>query len=411
MKYAVALEGGGAKGAYHAGALKALKTLGIEVEAITGTSIGSINGAYYIQEGVEKLVEFWEHISPEQLIPDMYPAIREALVSGSITDYRAMLKEIRSTISDGGLDLRNFKQTLYELIDEKKLRQKQVDFGLVTYSLTDLKALQLMIDDIDEGKLIEYLIASSYLPVFKREKLSGKSFLDGAFYDNLPVNLLVEHGYRNIITIELLGIGLKKKNKDKDVNIIPIRPTDETGGIIDFKPGLSHKNIQMGYLDTMRVFKSWYGRWYYLEDIWSPERAYTFIDALSEEQVKGLADVLYIDPIPYKRCLYEKIVPRLMELLDIPDFADYNMILLYILEYLGKKLAIDRYQVMTMTQLIDKVKAKLFETSEERIDWNESLVRLMQTTKLYTHTFKDKVIISCAQMIITGDSKGGNHGL
>ncbi|MBN2794372.1 MAG: patatin-like phospholipase family protein [Clostridia bacterium] len=411
MKYAIALEGGGAKGAYHAGALKALKELGIEIEAVTGTSIGSINGAFFIQEGVEPLIEFWENITPERLIPDKYPILKEALVSGTVNDYRKFLKEIRGTISDRGLDLTNFKQTLYEFIDEKTIREKSINFGLVTYSLTDLKAEELILKDIPEGKLIEYLIASSYLPVFKRERISGKAFLDGAFYDNLPVNLLIENGYKKIIAIELLGIGLKKKVKSDDVEIINIKPSDDTGGIVDFREGLSHKNILMGYYDTMRIFKLLYGKWYYLTDMWSPKKAYDFIDHLTEEQVHGLADVLYLDRIPYKRCLFERIVPGMMKLLDIPEQADYNMILLYILEYLGKKLEVERYQMLTMDQLIDLIKDQLYQTSQETIDWRESLVKLMQTTNIYSSTFKDKVILACAQIIITGKNEGGPDGL
>lgn len=411
MTYAVALEGGGAKGAYHAGALKALKELEIQVEAVTGTSIGSINGAYYIQEGVDALLDFWENITPERLIPSQYPTLKDALVSGTINDYKKFLKEIRNTISDRGLDLSQFKQTLYEFIDEDRIRNQSLDFGLVTYSLTDLKAEEKMLEDIPQGKLIEYLIASSYLPVFKREKLAGKAFLDGAFYDNLPVNLLIDHGYKNIITIELLGIGLKKKAKSDDVNIISIKPSDDTGGIVDFREGLSHKNIQMGYFDTMRVFKELYGHWYYLTDMWSPTDAYNFIDHLTEKQVHGLAEVLYIDKIPYKRCLFEKIVPRMMKLLDVPEQADYNMILLYILEYLGQKLEVERYQWLTMDLLIEQVKEALIKTSREKIDWHESLVKLMKTTNIYSNTFKDKVILACAQIIITGNNKGGPDGL
>ena len=41
----VALEGGGARGAYHIGALKALRKCGIYPRAYVGTSIGSVNAA------------------------------------------------------------------------------------------------------------------------------------------------------------------------------------------------------------------------------------------------------------------------------------------------------------------------------------------------------------------------------
>lgn len=166
----------------------------------------------------------------------------------------------------------------------------------------------------------------------------------------------------------------------------------------------------MGYYDTLRVFNNLYGQYFYLEDMWSPKKAYKFIDNLSEVQVKGLAEVLHISPLPYKRCLYEKIIPGLMAILKIPDLADYNMILLYILEYLGKMLEINRYQLFDMSTLIDLVREKLHERSDETVDWYQPLVQLMKTTKLYTHTFKDEVIIGCAQIIITGN-KGGNNGL
>ena len=39
------LEGGGAKGAYHIGAYRALSELGIQIDGVVGTSIGAINAA------------------------------------------------------------------------------------------------------------------------------------------------------------------------------------------------------------------------------------------------------------------------------------------------------------------------------------------------------------------------------
>lgn len=47
MKLGVVLSGGGAKGAYEAGFLKALNEFNIQPDAIAGTSIGALNGAIY----------------------------------------------------------------------------------------------------------------------------------------------------------------------------------------------------------------------------------------------------------------------------------------------------------------------------------------------------------------------------
>ena len=59
-KYAVALAGGGSKGIYQVGAWKALKELGIEFEAVTGTSIGAVNGSFMVQGDITKAENMWK---------------------------------------------------------------------------------------------------------------------------------------------------------------------------------------------------------------------------------------------------------------------------------------------------------------------------------------------------------------
>ena len=56
--YAIALEGGGARGAYQVGAWKALSEAGIKYNAVSGTSVGALNGALMAMrdlDGAEKL--------------------------------------------------------------------------------------------------------------------------------------------------------------------------------------------------------------------------------------------------------------------------------------------------------------------------------------------------------------------
>ena len=45
----LALEGGGSRGAYHIGAYKACRQLGLEFDAICGSSIGAVNAALLCQ--------------------------------------------------------------------------------------------------------------------------------------------------------------------------------------------------------------------------------------------------------------------------------------------------------------------------------------------------------------------------
>ena len=48
--YAIALEGGGAKGGYEIGVWRALEEAGVRYNAVSGTSVGALNGALILAE-------------------------------------------------------------------------------------------------------------------------------------------------------------------------------------------------------------------------------------------------------------------------------------------------------------------------------------------------------------------------
>lgn len=66
MKLGLALAGGGVKGAAHIGAIKALEENGIKIEAIAGTSIGSIVASLYAMGyTTEKMLEIFKYFAKE----------------------------------------------------------------------------------------------------------------------------------------------------------------------------------------------------------------------------------------------------------------------------------------------------------------------------------------------------------
>ncbi|MGH9552300.1 MAG: patatin-like phospholipase family protein, partial [Terriglobales bacterium] len=58
-KRALVLSGGGARGAYQVGVLKALRELGIHFDMAFGTSVGGINAAFFVQNKLDRLAEVW----------------------------------------------------------------------------------------------------------------------------------------------------------------------------------------------------------------------------------------------------------------------------------------------------------------------------------------------------------------
>ena len=67
-EYALVLQGGGTKGAYQVGVWKALKELGINVKAISGASIGSLNGALILQDNINQMIDLYENIEIKDIM-------------------------------------------------------------------------------------------------------------------------------------------------------------------------------------------------------------------------------------------------------------------------------------------------------------------------------------------------------
>lgn len=72
-KLGLVLSGGGAKGAYHVGVIKALYELGIQIDMLSGASIGALNGAVLLSadsqnQGLINLEKLWEKLPEVQPI-------------------------------------------------------------------------------------------------------------------------------------------------------------------------------------------------------------------------------------------------------------------------------------------------------------------------------------------------------
>jgi NTE family protein len=131
---------------------------------------------------------------------------------------------------------------------------------------------RLFIEDIPYGKLIDYLLATSNLPVFKRQKIDNKRFLDGGTYDNCSVEMLYEAGYRDIIAIRIFKRrnrirNYNKLSKIKDLNLKIILPSEELSSILNFNSENLKNMLEYGYIDTIKQLKGLDGNKYAIEKI------------------------------------------------------------------------------------------------------------------------------------------------
>ena len=258
----LALEGGGAKGAYQIGAYVALKKHIKKIDMIVGTSIGALNAALLVQGDVKKAIDIWNSVDVSVFGVDIN--IVDALKKDfSLKNIKAGLNEIKKVLNNKGIDTKGLKKLIDENVNEDKVRNSKIKFGLVTVRLSDLKPMELTIDQIPKGKLKEYLLASCYLPVFKNEKIiDGKYYLDGGFYNNLPISILENNGCDKIYAIRLKSLGRVKKYHS---DVTEIKPNKSTGPVLLFDKDDVSSNIKMGYYDALKELGYLLGKSYYFK--------------------------------------------------------------------------------------------------------------------------------------------------
>lgn len=198
--YGLALEGGGAKGAYQIGAWKALREAGIHFSAVSGTSVGALNGAMIVMDDLEKAENVWNNIHFSQVM-DVDDEEMRRLMNRDIplSELKSTLRSVADIVRNRGFDVTPLRNWVAEVVDADKICHSDMDFFIVTYSLSDHQELELKASELDEDELCDMLLASAYLPAFRLEKLGGKYYADGGVQDVVPIHALVENGCKDII--------------------------------------------------------------------------------------------------------------------------------------------------------------------------------------------------------------------
>lgn len=84
------------------------------------------------------------------------------------------------------------------LIDEEAVRTSPIHFGLVMTELGSLRSVQCPIEDIPEGQLKDYMLASSAcFPALRPREIDGVKYIDGGWRDNMPLDLAAKWAQRS----------------------------------------------------------------------------------------------------------------------------------------------------------------------------------------------------------------------
>jgi NTE family protein len=191
-KVGLVLGGGGAKGATHVGVLKVIEDVGVPIDYIAGTSIGSIvGGLYSVGYSVEQLDSLFRN---EDWV--------DLFATGSV------LELLENMVGPN---------------DSIDFDQLPIPFSCVAY---DVKAHKEVV--LRSGRLAQAMRASMAIPgAFKPVRVNGMLLVDGGVMNNLPVDVVRDMGADIVIAVDLQ----QKKHETRDFSL---KESFGIGGLLDW---------------------------------------------------------------------------------------------------------------------------------------------------------------------------------
>lgn len=269
--WGLVLSGGGGKGAYQVGVLKAMDELGMldRVDAIAGSSIGALNAVLLAQQDKKKMEEVWNQITPDQIfsaeissadilseITDIFQDVKEYLESTTLDEF------IKSARTYGLCSRAGLIKIMDEFIDFDKVRgySKEI-YVTIAKVINGISVAEYhRLRDKSDEQIRKLLLASSALPViYDAVEINGIMYWDGGIADNVPIKPLRDRGLKNFYVLRHSeGTVTFTENAEAGEQELLIRPSHEIGDFLSGTVDFSHRSIlyriALGYYDGLAIF-------------------------------------------------------------------------------------------------------------------------------------------------------------
>lgn len=263
-KLGLALAGGGGKGAYQIGILKALLETHLldKVQIMAGTSVGALNEILFLHKDFHLANYLWRnrieqsilYLDKERLWNQWQKHKEEKFSFSQIKDI-FFSKGLKGGIfsRDGLINILKNEVNLKLLHKaSKKLYATATCVSTKTIEYFDLNKIK------DEKDIIDVLLASSAIPgIFGYQNIKGRAYYDGGVHSNVPIDILYQEGCDLIIVLHLF------RSRDKifhdrypEATIIELTPEYSLGGILDFSPKSVRDFINRGYRENIDILSS-----------------------------------------------------------------------------------------------------------------------------------------------------------
>lgn len=257
----LALASGGARGAYQAGAMLALAERNIKFSHIAGTSIGTLNGAFYVQgsgsiRDMNNLCSLWREIGKINLIKPNVELLKKGI------------KPFKKGFSI--FDHKSIENTLDKYLDYEKICKSSKKFIITTIPsidpITDIligtfqNTRYFHANQISPLILKKALLAATAIPIaFPSVDINGSHFTDAGLSTPLPSKVIADCGVNFIVSIFLSDTIIQNRTDYNDSKIFQIRPSSNIAksffSMLDFNSSTIDYLLELGYSDANNSLK------------------------------------------------------------------------------------------------------------------------------------------------------------
>ncbi len=273
FKTGLVFSGGGAKGAYQVGVLKALQELGTSIDMVAGASIGALNGAVLacapsLPEGVQRLETLWNTLAERSPVQANTPAYLKLLANlglvlgiplptvfarvpglgnlvskissrspmfGDWLNGSLMKDQPLKALMDEYLDAEGLMRGLPLYVSVYESQGGLADVWRCLVAETGFKDTPpsqfLHIQAMPEQERRNALLASAAIPLlYEARQIGDARYTDGGqggwqtVQGNTPITPLIEAGCKQVIVTHLSDGSLWSRHDFPDVTVLEIRP-------------------------------------------------------------------------------------------------------------------------------------------------------------------------------------------
>jgi len=337
MKRGLVLGGGGSLGAYQIGAWKALRELDISFDIVTGVSIGALNGAFFVTGKYDLALQLWNTITAKKVMKNGVDIDVEETNIALHKDRILLFKHLRSYSKHLGADISPFIALVNKYVDPVEVKNSPITFGVVTVALPYFQEKRIIVQQLPEDEVIDYLHASSAVwPIFPIHVIKGKRFMDGGIRDNLPIDFVFKLGATEAIVVNLwYGIDSHPRLQSLP-NVTYVTPSWDLGSLMNFNRKIISHNMGLGYNDTLKALhrKSGFRYTFNLTDT-KPETSELFLALL--------------------KCDYPQLFPAMKVVLErhTGGLVNPQNYFLRAVEILAETMGVDHLPIYDVSELVD----------------------------------------------------------